>query len=213
MVNMSDLNSRSQCRVLDGIFLRAYFWSSCCVIRIDAVLHPAVAHTLINSRIKDSVMRWIVLALVVAVVIVSAYYGSLVTQVEPVTSDAPVTQVEPVFVEGYSVTVITDKQEYEIGETVRYSIINTGTVEASFRNIAYGLVIEDLYGNHVSSPATGQLEVRLQPDERADGSWYLDYYGNVIPPGPYVIAVDGAKSEPFTIYGEPPFFDLTSINE
>lgn len=152
----------------------------------------------------------IVLVAVVAVVVVMA---GITVSVYDQDNEPPAPQEELVFVEGYSVTVLTDKQEYDLGDTIHYSIVNTGTVEASFWNIFYGFYIADLYGNHIGGGAGVDEIYHLPPGGRVDDTWVISYYGDLAPPGPYVIGIDGAESEPFTItHDNPAFYEPASVD-
>lgn len=112
---------------------------------------------------------------------------------------------EPVFVEGYSLTVLTDKLEYNLGEQVRYTIINTGTENAWFNRVTYTSLAEVPSRNTIFS--IPESSVLLQPGEQKSGIWeQVNRLRLLVHPGTYVIEagegrsdIDDGKSEPFTI--------------
>jgi len=54
-----------------------------------------------------------------------------------------------VFVEGPSISVVTEKIDFKIGEEIKIRIVNSGTTPMIFSDASYGLRITTLYGGIV----------------------------------------------------------------
>ncbi len=52
---------------------------------------------------------------------------------------------EPVYVEGSSLTLVSDKTDYKRGEPITLSLINTGTIPLKFVN-SYSIKVSGLVG-------------------------------------------------------------------
>jgi len=75
------------------------------------------------------------------------------------------------FVEGSSLSVITEKVDYEKGEDVSIRIINSGTVPLTFSDASYGLQITGLDGTRLYSPISAQVISVLEPKEEVSFVW------------------------------------------
>ena len=78
---------------------------------------------------------------------------------------------QPEFVEGPSVSVLTERSDYESGEIVSIRIINSGTVPLSFTNTAFGWMVTDLSGVVVHSPYAGRAVTVMGPGGEASATW------------------------------------------
>jgi hypothetical protein len=76
-----------------------------------------------------------------------------------------------VYVEGPSLSIITEKTNYKIGEEVIIKIVNSGTVPLSFSDSSYGLRIIGLDGRMLYSPQSTQMISTLQPKEEKMFVW------------------------------------------
>lgn len=76
-----------------------------------------------------------------------------------------------VYVEGPSLSIITEKTNYKIGEEIIIKIVNSGTVPLSFSDSSYGLRIIGLDGRLLYSPQSAQMISTLQPKEEKMFVW------------------------------------------
>ena len=98
--------------------------------------------------------------------------------------------------EGYSISIVTEKIDFELGETVSIKIVNSGTMPLTFSDSSYGLKITGLDGILYYTPIVAQVISTLEPmDEKTfvwdqkkmDGSDSLE--------GRYKIIVEGFDHE------------------
>lgn len=66
-----------------------------------------------------------------------------------------------VFVEGPSISIVTEKSDFKKGEEIKISIVNSGTVPLTFSDSSFGLRITGLSGMLMYTPKTFQ-EIDLQ---------------------------------------------------
>ena len=101
-----------------------------------------------------------------------------------------------VFQEGYSISIVTEKIDFELGEQVYIKIINSGTVPLIFSDASYGLKITGLDGVLYYTPMAAQVISTLEPmdektfvwdQKKTDGSDSLE--------GRYKIIVEGFDHE------------------
>jgi len=76
-----------------------------------------------------------------------------------------------VFVEGPSLSIVTEKTNFKIGEEIIIKIVNSGTVPLTFSDSSYGLRIIGLDGRILYSPQSAQLIPTLQPKEEKMFVW------------------------------------------
>lgn len=76
-----------------------------------------------------------------------------------------------VFVEGPSVSVVTEKSDFKIGEEIKIRIVNSGTIPLSFSDSSYGLRITGLSGMLMYSPTSAQVISHLEPGDEVELSW------------------------------------------
>ena len=76
-----------------------------------------------------------------------------------------------VYVEGPSLSIITEKTNFKIGEEIIIKIVNSGTVPLSFSDSTYGLRIIGLDGRMLYSPQSTQMISTLQPKEEKMFVW------------------------------------------
>lgn len=79
------------------------------------------------------------------------------------------TQLE--FVEGSSLSIVTKKTDFALGEDITIKIINSGTHELTFSDASYGLKITGLDGRILYSPSAAQVISILEPKEEITFVW------------------------------------------
>ena len=101
-----------------------------------------------------------------------------------------------VFQEGYSISIVTEKIDFELGEQIHIKIVNSGTIPLTFSDTSYGLKVTGLDGVLYHTPMAAQVISTLEPKEektfvwnqkRMDGSDSLE--------GIYKIVVEGFDHE------------------
>ncbi len=75
------------------------------------------------------------------------------------------------FVEGFSISIVTEKLDFELGEEISIKIINSGTAPLTFSDASYGLKITGLDGRLLYSPIAAQVISVLEPKEDVIIMW------------------------------------------
>jgi len=76
-----------------------------------------------------------------------------------------------VYVDGPSLSLITEKTNFKIGENIVIKIVNSGTVPLTFSDSSFGLRIIGLDGRILYSPQSIQVISILQPKEEKMFVW------------------------------------------
>ena len=76
-----------------------------------------------------------------------------------------------IFVEGPSISVVTEKIDFKTGEEIKIRIINSGTIPMIFSDASYGLRIITLSGILIYSPISAQVISELEPGDEIELSW------------------------------------------
>jgi len=76
-----------------------------------------------------------------------------------------------VFVEGHSLSIITEKMDFSLGENIQITIINTGSKSLTFSDASYGLQVVGLDGRILYSPIAAQVVSILEPKEERTFVW------------------------------------------
>lgn len=76
-----------------------------------------------------------------------------------------------VYQNGPSLSVIPEKINYHLGESVHIRIINSGTTPLTFSDSSYGLRILALDGTTIYSPVSAQVVSTLEPKEEKTFVW------------------------------------------
>lgn len=76
-----------------------------------------------------------------------------------------------VFVEGPSLSIITEKMDFSLGENIQITIINTGSKPLTFSDASYGLQVVGLDGRILYSPIAAQVVSILEPKEERTFVW------------------------------------------
>jgi len=75
------------------------------------------------------------------------------------------------FVLGPSLSIITEKTDFKIGEEISIKVVNSGTVPLSFSDASYGLKIINLDGWNIYSPISAQVISTLEPTQEVSFVW------------------------------------------
>ncbi len=96
------------------------------------------------------------------------------------------------FVDGTSLTILTEKTNFEKGEKIQIKIINSGTVPISFSDASYGLIIRGLDGTILYSPISAQVISILEPKGEKTFEWdQIKNDGDLVLHGTYKITSSG----------------------
>lgn len=76
-----------------------------------------------------------------------------------------------VFVDGSSISIVTEKSDFKKGEEIKITIINSGTTQLTFSDTSYGLQISGLFGIMMYSPLASQVVTTLKPGEEIVFVW------------------------------------------
>jgi len=91
-------------------------------------------------------------------------FGLLITNVE---ENNPMLE----YVEGYSLSIITEKTDFELGQPITIRIVNSGSEPLTFSDSSYGFKITGLDGRIVYSPPSAQVISVLEPKEEKTFMW------------------------------------------
>lgn len=100
-----------------------------------------------------------------------------------------------VFVDGSSISIVTDKSDFKKGEEIKITLVNSGTTPITFSDASYGLKISGLFGIMMYSPPASQVITTLNPKDEVVFVW--DQMKNDNTPvleGLYKISSDGIDS-------------------
>ena len=101
-----------------------------------------------------------------------------------------------VFVEGSSISVVTEKSDFKKGEEIVIRIINSGTVPLTFSDTSYGLRITGLSGILMYTPVSAQVISNLEPGDEISFSWnQIKNDGDTVLEGLYKISAKGMNDE------------------
>ena len=75
------------------------------------------------------------------------------------------------FLQGSSLSILTEKTDFKKGETITIRIINSGSVPLTFSDASYGLKISGLDGTLLYSPVSAQVISVLEPKEEKSFEW------------------------------------------
>ena len=70
-----------------------------------------------------------------------------------------------VFQEGPSISILTEKIDFELGEHIYIKIINSGTIPLTFSDASYGLKVTGLDGVLYYTPMAAQVISTHEPKE------------------------------------------------
>jgi hypothetical protein len=97
-----------------------------------------------------------------------------------------------VFVEGNSISIVTEKFDFKKGDEIKIRIVNSGTTVLNFSDSSYGLKITGLSGILMYSPDTDMVISKLEPGDETSFSWdQIKNDGDDALEGLYKISVKG----------------------
>ena len=102
-----------------------------------------------------------------------------------------------VFVEGSSISIVTEKSDFKKGEEITIRIVNSGTVPLTFSDASYGLRITGLSGILMFSPVISDDVIsNLDPKDEISFSWnQIKNNGDESLEGLYKISAKGIDNE------------------
>ena len=101
-----------------------------------------------------------------------------------------------VFVEGPSVSVVTEKSDFKKGEEIVIRIVNSGTTPLTFSDASYGLRITGLSGILMYTPVSAQVISNLESGDEISFSWnQIKNDGDTALEGLYKISAKGMNDE------------------
>jgi hypothetical protein len=102
------------------------------------------------------------------------------------------TTTQLVFVEGSSISIVTEKFDFKQNELVQIKIVNSGTTELTFSDSSYGLKITGLSGILMYSPTSNSVISTLNPGDEIIFSWnQIKNDDHVVLDGVYKISAKG----------------------
>ena len=110
-----------------------------------------------------------------------------------------------VYVDGTSLSIVTEKTNFTLGEPISITIANSGTDELKFPDASYGLIIKQLDSIPIFSPTAAQVISNLDSHEDVTFVWdQIKNNGDQILEGTYkitskAITLDGSIIEKIVI--------------
>ena len=105
-----------------------------------------------------------------------------------------------VFVEGPSVSVVTEKSDFKKGDEIKIRIVNSGTTPLTFSDSSYGLRITGLSGILMYTPVSAQVISHLDPGDEIEFSWdQIKNDGDTALEGLYKISSKGVDGQGKTV--------------
>ena len=110
-----------------------------------------------------------------------------------------------VYVDGTSLSIVTEKINFTLGEPISITIVNSGTDELKFSDASYGLIIKQLDSIPIYSPISSQVISKLNSHEKVSFVWdQIKSNGDHILEGTYkitskAITLDGSIIEKIVI--------------
>ncbi len=100
------------------------------------------------------------------------------------------------FVEGPSISVVTEKFDFKLNEVIKIRIINSGSVPLTYSDSSFGLKITGLFGELMYSPTTAQVISTLDSGDEIKFTWdHIKIDGEIILDGVYRISVMGVDEQ------------------
>ena len=105
------------------------------------------------------------------------------------------------YVDGTSLSIVTEKTNFDLGEVISIKIVNSGTDELKFSDASYGLIIKQLDSIPIFSPVASQVSSKLDSHEEVSFVWdQIKNNGDPILEGTYkitskAITLDGSIIE------------------
>jgi len=101
-----------------------------------------------------------------------------------------------VFQDGSSISIVTEKIDFELGEQIHIKIVISGTIPLTFSDASYGLKVTGLDGVLYYTPMAAQVISTLEPKEEKTFVWNQKRMdGSDLLEGFYKIVVEGFDHE------------------
>ena len=101
-----------------------------------------------------------------------------------------------VYVEGSSLSIVTEKFDFKKGEEIKIRIVNSGTTPLTFPDASYGLRITGLSGILMYTPVSAQVVSHLEPGDEIEFSWdQIKNDNDVALEGLYKISAKGTDDQ------------------
>ena len=101
-----------------------------------------------------------------------------------------------VFVDGPSISIVTEKFDFKQNEEIKIRIVNSGTIPLTFSDASYGLRITGLSGILMYSPVSAQVISDLPPGAEIEFSWdQIKNDGDIALEGLYKISAKGVDTQ------------------
>ena len=101
-----------------------------------------------------------------------------------------------IYVEGPSVSIVTEKFDFKQNEQIKIRVINSGTIPLTFSDASYGLRITGLSGILMYSPVAVQVVSELKPGDEVEFSWdQIKNDGDKALEGLYKISAKGVDDQ------------------
>ena len=101
-----------------------------------------------------------------------------------------------VFVEGSSISLVTEKFDFKKGEDIKIRIVNSGTTTLIFPDTSYGLRITGLSGMLMYTPVSAQVVSNLEPGDEIELLWdQIKNDGDIALEGLYKISANGMDEQ------------------
>ena len=105
-----------------------------------------------------------------------------------------------IYVEGSSLSIVTEKFDFKKGEDIQIRIVNSGTTQVNFTDTSYGLRITGLSGILMYSPSSTPSVSILDPGEETIFLWdQTKNDGDSALEGLYKISVKGTDPQGMSI--------------
>ncbi len=110
------------------------------------------------------------------------------------------THEQLVFVDGSSISILTEKIDFKLGEEISIIIVNSGTTDLTFSDASYGLEIKQLDGIVIFKPISAQIISTLSSHDEIGFVWdQSKNNGEQILEGRYKITSTGVDDNGNTI--------------
>ncbi len=101
-----------------------------------------------------------------------------------------------VFVDGSSISIVTEKFDFKQNEEIKIQITNSGTIPLTFSDTSYGLRVTGLSGILMYSPVSAQVISQLEPGDKIEFSWdQIKNDGDKALEGLYKISAKGVDTQ------------------
>jgi len=101
-----------------------------------------------------------------------------------------------VFVEGPSISIVTEKSDFKKGEEIKIRIVNSGTIPLIFSDTSYGLRVTGLFGVEIYTPVALYVISQLEPGDEIEFLWdQIKHDGDSALEGLYKISVNGVDKQ------------------